>query len=375
MDIQMVSSHYVANLLNTWYLYMLSQDIDKAIEIKTEIEQHLDKMDENQTLLLYYSLLEFRHRSLLKIFADPESLLRKGEPFQEDVNDLITYYFHFFNGMYEYSRHRYNEALESYRLAEKCLESITDEIEVAEFHYKVASAYYFIKETLISIHHTKQALAIYETHDDYLKRIADCYMMLGVNNIDGRHFDEAQTTLQKALDIAIRISDLQLQTRIHHNLALLFSKQNQPENAIRFLKTVLQNADYDHSLKALFLLTSETFKLNQMEEAKNLLGNGAKLATVKASEEYIVKFRILESLYVQTNNHVDLIFNEGVTYFREANQWLNLDYYATLFARFYREKRNYERATEYYETATEARMKLLEASITIKENSDKRTSL
>lgn len=61
-----LSSVDVANMLNDWYVLMKKRDIQEAIQLKEEILQAFDRMEENQDVLLYYQLLEYRFKDLVE---------------------------------------------------------------------------------------------------------------------------------------------------------------------------------------------------------------------------------------------------------------------------------------------------------------------
>lgn len=57
----MLSSSEVGNKINEWYGYIRTFSIPDAEVLKYEIKDQLDQMEEDQDLLLYYSLMEFRY--------------------------------------------------------------------------------------------------------------------------------------------------------------------------------------------------------------------------------------------------------------------------------------------------------------------------
>ncbi|MGR5965105.1 response regulator aspartate phosphatase [Bacillus cereus] len=47
--------------MNDWYKAMRSQKLLKAKNLRSDVEKLIDEMEQDQTLLIYYSLLEFRY--------------------------------------------------------------------------------------------------------------------------------------------------------------------------------------------------------------------------------------------------------------------------------------------------------------------------
>ena len=71
--------------------------------------------------------------------------------------------------MYAFIQRRYIEAISYYKHAEHQLILVTDEIEKAEFYYKIAEVYYHMKQTYFSMHYAKKARDIYKKHQLYGK--------------------------------------------------------------------------------------------------------------------------------------------------------------------------------------------------------------
>lgn len=342
---------------------MRANDLGKSNEIKVKIDQCINNMEEDQTMLIYYSLLEFRHKLLLKQFETAKSLLTKVQPFKEDMNELLTYYYYFFSGMYAYSIKRYEIALENYKLAEKKLDSISDDIERAEFHYKVASVYYQIKQTLISLNHTKKAHEIYKANTGYMKKAVHCEILLAANYVDMRKFKDAEKHYKNAKINAIKLKDKALQSLINYNIGLFYAEQKLTEEAIHYLNFVLEDEDFNkkYYVKTIFTLAREYLNLNEEELALNYLKQGLAFAEKIDSKEYLIKMKLLQALYTKENEkNFELVFEEGISYFDVEMLYVDIEEYAEKCAQFYCERKEFEKAAHYYQKAIYARQKMIE---------------
>ena len=88
--------------MNEWYKLIRAFEADKAEALKREIQYELEDMEENQDLLLYFSLMEFRHRIMLdklKPMKDGDcqppfsEMLTEIEMNQQKLTGLLEYYF------------------------------------------------------------------------------------------------------------------------------------------------------------------------------------------------------------------------------------------------------------------------------------------
>lgn len=102
----------VANKINQWYTMIKKREIEDAIKLKDEIDCLLDDMEENQNLLLYYNLLDARHKMSVDMFKSSGEILEKirKSPEMQKTDDMLQYYFLFFWSIYVFQKevHRCN---------------------------------------------------------------------------------------------------------------------------------------------------------------------------------------------------------------------------------------------------------------------------
>lgn len=137
-----LSSSEVGVKINEWYKMIRQFSVPDAEILKAEVEQEIQRMEEDEYLLIYFSLMKFRHQLMLdylepvttRIRPTIEELLEKIETSNKGISGLLSYYSLFFRGMYEFDKKQYMKAIYYYREAEKQLIHVPDEIERAEFH-------------------------------------------------------------------------------------------------------------------------------------------------------------------------------------------------------------------------------------------------
>lgn len=64
MGADVVTREQMKHSLDDWYRVMLQQNIEKATEMKEEIESKISGLDVDQELSLYFTLLDFRYKML-----------------------------------------------------------------------------------------------------------------------------------------------------------------------------------------------------------------------------------------------------------------------------------------------------------------------
>ncbi|MCY9165902.1 tetratricopeptide repeat protein [Bacillus atrophaeus] len=317
---QTIPSSHVGVKINEWYKMIRQFSIPDAEILKAEVEQEIQQMEEDQDLLIYYSLMCFRHQLMLD-YLEPgpaygdrptvTELLETIETPQKKLTGLLKYYSLFFRGMYEFGQKEYVEAIGYYRLAEKELTFVTDEIEEAEFHFKLAEAYYNMKQTHVSMHHVLKAIEIYNRYDLYKVRKIQCMFLIAGNYDDLKTHEKALKHLNRALELSQEINNLRLISSSYYNLGNCYDFMGKHEKAVHYYeKAVLlgKQEKLDTLPHSIFSLCWSLFKMGQDQKAFELLKEGKVSAIDFKDNLYKDLFVFLDALYLAENKNEKLAY-------------------------------------------------------------------
>lgn len=95
MNVQLKGNEQLTELLNEWYLQIRSRHRENSTRLKEEIEKQMNNLKENQNLLFYYSLLDFRYNYLINNLSISQKSFDKIEAFETPPEDFLAYYYHF----------------------------------------------------------------------------------------------------------------------------------------------------------------------------------------------------------------------------------------------------------------------------------------
>lgn len=162
-----LASEYVANFLNEWYMAIKQQNVEAAEKYFKEVKFLFDDMEEDQEVLMYYSLLEERHKMMMYQVKGTDfpkhSYFNKRHAREiQKTDNMIEYYFFLFEALYESYNRNFENAISLFKITEKKLSIIPDEIEAAEFYSKVASMYMMLRQSIVSLNYINNALNIYK---------------------------------------------------------------------------------------------------------------------------------------------------------------------------------------------------------------------
>ncbi|MFC4618235.1 tetratricopeptide repeat protein [Camelliibacillus cellulosilyticus] len=346
-DLHMPSME-VTNLLNDWYLSIKFQNINEANRMKKAIEEKKDELKQDQRNMIYYMLLDFRHHLLHRQFDQAASSLTEIELEKSKMDGLLTYYYLFFRGHYEYNLGHYESAIEIYQLAEEVLKYVPDNTERAEFHYSVGAAYFQIDFLTLALQHAKEALKIFKAQSTQTIRMADCYNLLGAIHTELQNYPAAIEYNQKTKDFIDRLDyHHELKSMTRQNLGILYSKIGESDKAIEYLKLALQFSQrLNNKLKLYYLLAKECFKESQIAAGRKWLSEGMDLAVSNSENVFVHRFRVLEAFYLK-REEIETIVPEAIAYFKKLKLWDYVEGYSLDLAEYYREAGRHKEASEW----------------------------
>ncbi|MDA2462534.1 tetratricopeptide repeat protein [Bacillus cereus group sp. MYBK65-1] len=355
MDTLVTEYEVVANMLNDWYIEIRARRIDNAHQLKEEIDNRMKEVSD-QSLHLYYSLLDFRYKYIVDNLNISKECFDKVESFQIPNDNILTYYYHFFKAIHASTVGSYSIARDHYDKAEELLHEVSDEIEQAEFYYKIGAFHYDIYESLQSIKYVNKAKETFSKHEGHERNIGFCENLLGMACTNLREWALAEEHLVKAMDLFQKIGEEKFTVMVRHNLGLLYAGQNMSELAIRYLSEVSEKKPNHY--KAIFIEGREHSKLRNKETANTLFERGLQLCTELNNEEYQHRFKILRDI----NNNVpaeklEATVLAGIEYFEREDLYEYIYECCNVLAEKIFEQGQHAKAGTYFYKAMQAKKK------------------
>ncbi|EJV74111.1 response regulator aspartate phosphatase [Bacillus cereus] len=366
MSVLVKGNEQLTSLLNDWYQSMLSQQVLKATNLKKEIDEKISKLStepnqdcQDQNLLLYYSLLEFRYTVLTDSLSIQKNSFDTISDYDMPTDQFLRFYYHFFKAMHATFIANYTMAEEHYKQAEKILVDIPDEVEHAEFYYRIATFYHHTYNMLTSIEYANKSKEIFSKHEGYEVKAAFCNSLLGGCCIYLKQYEQAEEYLNSAIDLLKKNKEEDSLLYVRSTIGWLYSDQNMSTLAIRHLSEV--TAKMPTHFKAIFLEAKEHYKLGEQSAASQLIDKGLQICRGINNKEYTHHFSILNSL----NKNIPLeelekIIQEGIVYFEKEELWDYVVEYAELFATICRKLENHKKVSDYFHVCYQARRKSIE---------------
>lgn len=358
MGADVVTKEQMKHSLDDWYRAMLQQNIEKATEMKEELDSKISGLDVDQDVLLYHALLNFRYDALVDWIGVREDSFDKVEAFEIPTEGFLAYYYHFFKGFHCTLISNYNEAKEQYEQAEKLLKYIADTIEHAEFNYRMGNFYYHSYQQINAIDYLKKAKEDFTKQPGYEINLALCENVLGLCCIDLRQFELAEENFNNALNVFQQANHEKYILMVRNNLGWLYGSQDLSDLAIRHLSEVTQKMP--KNFKAIFTEAEENYKLGRVETANELIELGLRICNELQNKEFQYRFIILKELNIKSSaSQLEKVTLEGILYFEEHSLLECVKEYMEILAyKFYQEE-NHEKASKYFFISSQAQKRIL----------------
>ncbi|MFT0803568.1 Rap family tetratricopeptide repeat protein [Bacillus swezeyi] len=357
-----IAAEEVANTLNSWYRAIRRNDTEQSIRLFEQVKPMLTEMEEDQEVLIYYSLLELRHKIML-YDTRGEKIEQEKEVTDGDsaASDMTSYYYCLFSGAYEVYKKNYEQAISFYKMAEKKLANVYDEIEAAQFHDKVGKLYYYLGQNIVSLNHTRQAMDIFKSYDDHHMNLVSTYITMAGNYTEIGKYKEAEEYLTQAIGTARDAGDHFKEMQLLHNFGLLYSAMDKPEESIRFLETVLADQAYaasDYYFNAVFLMIKELFKIGEHDRAAALYREGKERSKGMENDIFEAKINILYATYAEGGEKAFSDCKDNLKVLFKTNQYDSVRELSLLTANVYKGKSLYKEAAYFFLEAIKAEEKM-----------------
>ncbi|MCW1838439.1 MULTISPECIES: Rap family tetratricopeptide repeat protein [Bacillus] len=356
-----VASPFVAKMIGDWYGLIKKQDILKAEKKKSEIVQAFENMEEDQNVLLYFNLIDARYKMMVQEFEGSKVLLKQIDiEEKQKTDDMIQYYYFFFNGMYEFYKNRFSDAINYYHIAETRLRNVPDELERAEFNYQLAIAYYKIAQNHFSINHAKKALESFKSADLQESRIATTLMVIASNKMDLNQLEQAESTYKDAINLAAK-SNIDLPQALgYFNLGICYDRQGKVQQALdsfqNGLSIELKKPHKTLHMRTKYMLARVLFQLDKKAEGLESYNESLILANELSDNAYIAKLNIIHSIYI-TGDEAQL--DAALNVLKTQKLWKDAAELSIMAARFYKKQDNHKLASKYFDEGLESQAKKL----------------
>ncbi|KAA0781930.1 tetratricopeptide repeat protein [Bacillus sp. BB56-3] len=347
MIVSVKGNEQVTKMLNDWYTEIRARHIGKAHKLKLEIDQKIHNIEEDQNLLLYYALLDFRHQYMIDSLSIGKDSFDKVDSLDIPADQFLQYYYHFFKAIHSNITGNFTSAKEHYNQAELLLKHIPDEVEHAEFHLKLSTFHYHIYKPLAAIKEATKAKDIFKKHAGYETNIGLCDNLIGLACTHLKQFEEAEEHFITAINTFKKSGEEKNITFVRHNLGLMYSGQDLSELSIRYLSEVTQELPKDY--KAIFIKAREHMKIGDSKETSNLIIRGLEICKELKNEEYEHHFLILEKLNQKVAaDELEMTIKTGISYFDREDLHEYVQEYAKKLAVLFHQENNRSKASDYF---------------------------
>ncbi|SEN87601.1 tetratricopeptide repeat protein [Terribacillus saccharophilus] len=336
-----------SELLQDFYDVMKQEKQEEAAML-ADIIDTMKKDIRLEEVLIKADLLTIRYQVMQGELQPAGYLLEEFEERGHDLSQQNEYFYKYFKGQVLFKKKRWKEALRYYEQAELY---ITEDEEKADFYYKLSHAYYRTGIPALSVLNANKALRYAASYKQQY-HLAKCKLLLGLNHLEIRNFEQAEFLLYEALDSQHNIDEtsLDLASMVHHNLGLLHFVQRKFEKAVDYFDQAVHATPCSHYLKSLYYLTESLFRVNHHSEAMKYYQIGLTKSKEKKDMVYQWAFAMLHKQFVDCDNF-EAVWAEGIAFYKEIDDSESVHYYSLRMADYYTLKGEEEKANYYYRLA------------------------
>lgn len=215
-----------------------------------------------------------------------------------------------------------------YKRAEKNLALVSDDIEKAEFAFKMAEIFYNLKQTYVSMSYAVQALETYQMYETYTVRRIQCEFVIAGNYDDMQYPERALPHLELALDLAKKEGNPRLISSALYNLGNCYEKMGELQKAAEYFEksvSICKSEKFDNLPHSIYSLTQVLYKQKNDAEAQKSIVKDWK-SPVNTVMNYLWSFfnfymRYTEKTLTQNRSHTPFNFLKNICCILILKSW------------------------------------------------------
>ncbi|MFT8389992.1 MAG: hypothetical protein ABF586_08440 [Sporolactobacillus sp.] len=303
-----IPSVEIAHKLNLWYLSILNYEEDQARAMQTEIQSLLGRMEEDQNVLLYYSLLDFRFRINYDAKENLQHYHQQLEDAAESSDTLslpINYYYCLFSGDYEFRKGNLLRALSYYRHAINRVRELDDEIELAQCYYHLSEVYAKLSYSVISVIYAQTALRIFDKYPEFVVFSVHCRNIFAFSLVNDHCHEHASRLFEEAYFLAKNHNNKRLFAIASFNRGIVQMHLKNFSVAETYFKESLSTfiEERDKYIPRAYCSYYECLsEQKKVKLARIIYSKGIQAALKSNDNEYLAKFTMLHILYEEKLN-------------------------------------------------------------------------
>lgn len=338
----------------TYKEVITNQNVNFTKQKLEYLEQH-SPLFENRTLYYTYLLIVLRFRIISGGKMDEiKKEIKDLEELSKDFNPRQTYLYKVNKAFYYYSTEKRNKSIEYLEDVLLLVDDIALEAwERAELNYMIGVVYTADSRIFTTIDYIRSALGYYR-ENFLMKRVLDCYILIGITRKKSEQFQDAFESYLKAMQICDEFNLPHKKGIVYHNLGSLSSIMGNSEEAIRYYKESIEfEKDEDSGLISIFCLVIEYSKMNNQRLVNDWCDKGISLLLQLKDNNftsYYHHFNIFKSLHSEQGLS-ERITKEAIEYFKEKQNYQYVRKYSIALAEWYYNNRKYKLSSICYQEA------------------------
>ncbi|WEG19287.1 helix-turn-helix transcriptional regulator (plasmid) [Alkalihalophilus pseudofirmus] len=229
-------------LLESFYKVLEEHNSDKTSEIINlfnEIQRNFPYISSMQQefhfkLLTVYFYLKIQDSAKMKNFFYEEV-----EPLVvvEDLSLPLKELYYYLKGIVFYTESKFDK---SYRSFLKLTQIVEDEKTKAKIYFNLALASFKCKDLYGSVKYGEKAANLYLQQHSWIKA-AESYNLIGVICWEMKELKKGELFLKKGIELAKMKRNSTLESKLYHNLGLIFERKGELAESLKYFNLSLQN--------------------------------------------------------------------------------------------------------------------------------------